>query len=60
MRQLVRFVQNLFCLAQDFLKTIVMPRATQNKGLGPKPVEINNTAAKHNPVQGTSENNQEL
>lgn len=49
-----------FCLAPDFLKTIAMPRATQNKGFGPKPVEINNTAAKHNPVQGTSKNDQEL
>lgn len=60
MRGLVRYIQNLFCLASDFLKTTTMPRATQNQSSGPKPVETNNTAAKHNPVQGTSKNDQEL
>lgn len=37
-----------------------MPRATQNRGFGPKPVETNNTPARHNPVQGTSHDDQEL
>lgn len=57
---LVPFMQKLFCLASDFLKTTTMPRATQNQDSGPKPVGTNNTAAKHHPVQGTSKEDQEL
>lgn len=58
MRRLIHFVN--FCLASGFLNAITTPRATQNEGFGPKPVEINNGVARHNPVQGTSKNDQEL
>lgn len=60
MLALVPFIQKLFCLASDFLKTTTMPRATQNQDSGPKTIETNNTAAKNHPVQGTSKNDQEL
>lgn len=60
MRALVRCIQKPFSLASEFLEIITMTRATQNQGSGPKPVDINNTACKHNPVQGTSKNDPEL
>lgn len=60
MRRLVQLIHKLFCFTSDFLETTTMPRATQDLGFRPKPTESNNTAAKHNPFQGTIKNDQEL
>lgn len=57
MRGLVKLIQKLFYFASDFT---TMTRATQNQGFRPKPTESNSTAAKHNPVQGTSKNDPKL
>lgn len=56
----IRLIQRLFRSASDSLETITMPRATQNRGSGPKPIETDSTVAGHNPVQGTSKDDQEL
>lgn len=62
MRRLIRFVEKLFCLKSDSPETATMPRGSQNRVSGPKPVEISSDAAvaRPGPVQGTSKDDSEL
>ncbi|KAG8158598.1 hypothetical protein KVR01_011720 [Diaporthe batatas] len=64
MRRLISCAQTLFCLASHSSATGAMPRGTERRGSGPKPVDTSNdseaAAVEQGPVQGTSMNDQEL
>lgn len=60
MHRRLLYIRKLFRLESGFLKPTAVPRAAPNQGSGPKPVETNNSAARHNPVHGTSKDDQEL